>query len=248
MENNMKQAVKYCRVSTQKQGVSGLGLEAQDYIMDNVLGKDYEFVKTFTDIASGKSINKRTELQKAIKVCLDNGYTLIVAKCDRLARNTKDALEILERLENRFVSCDCPNTDKFSLTLLFAFAERERELISIRTIAALKSKKIRKAKELKSNFDSMSDEDQQLILDKTIINGNSKGCNTSKARKSSARIREQKAKDNSKKYIDTATALKDSGKSLRDIAKVLNKISVSIKDNRKFYASSVSRLLKRDIK
>lgn len=140
-ETNIKY-VPYYRVSTKKQGASGLGLEAQKAFVEHYSSHG-TIVAEFTEVVSGKSINKRVELERAIRFCNENGYTLIVAKADRLARNTREALEVYESLNGRFVSCDCPTTDKFTLTLLFAFAEREREMISIRTKLALTAKKQR---------------------------------------------------------------------------------------------------------
>lgn len=128
--------VAYYRVSTKKQGDSGLGLEAQrTYIEHFYQGKN--IIAEFTDIRSGKEVTDRPELQKALTLCRQRKATLVVAKVDRLSRNTEQALMIYRGLEERLESCDIPNLDKFSLTLFMAIADRERVLTSIRTKVAL---------------------------------------------------------------------------------------------------------------
>lgn len=135
----MKQYVTYYRVSTQKQGESGLGLESQRAIVKHFLGT-HKVIEEFTEIASGSTASDRAILQDAIALCLSSGANLVVAKADRLSRNVLDAMSIYEKLSGRLICCDIPNTDKFTLTIFFAIAERERELISIRTKAALDAK------------------------------------------------------------------------------------------------------------
>lgn len=133
--------VIYYRVSTGKQGQSGLGLESQKTYIHHFINES-DIAKEFTDIQSGGD-RDRAGLNKAIALCVKNGYTLAVAKIDRLSRKTEDALEIYNKLEQRLFSCDIPSLDKFSLTLFMAIADRERELIKIRTKAALAAKKAR---------------------------------------------------------------------------------------------------------
>lgn len=134
--------VVYFRVSTKKQGESGLGLEAQRAYIDHFY-KGKNILAEFTDIRSGKTIKKRPELLKAIAICKKEQATLVVAKVDRLSRNTEHALHIYKLLGERLESCDIPNLDKFTLTLFMAIADRERELISIRTKMAVEARRIR---------------------------------------------------------------------------------------------------------
>jgi DNA invertase Pin-like site-specific DNA recombinase len=133
-----KPVVVYYRVSTKKQGESGLGLEAQrTYVKHFYPGEPLgEFIETM----SGKDVANRPQLQQAIEMCRKHRATLVVAKIDRLSRNTEQALRIYSDLEGRLESCDIPNLDKFTLTLFMAIADRERELISLRTKAALDEK------------------------------------------------------------------------------------------------------------
>lgn len=137
----MKIAVYY-RVSTKKQGESGLGLEAQKSYVNHFY-KSENIVKEFTEIASAKHMDcsNRPQLCQAIEFCQKHGYILVVAKIDRLSRKTEHALDIYNRLNGKLESCDIPNLDKFTLTLFMAIADRERELISLRTKQALAEKK-----------------------------------------------------------------------------------------------------------
>jgi DNA invertase Pin-like site-specific DNA recombinase len=133
--------VAYYRVSTKKQGDSGLGLEAQQQIV----ARFYPTLEQeYIEVESAKTITDRPVLKQAIDFCKTNGYTLVVAKVDRLSRDVKDGLTVLDWLPGQIEFCDLPGKpDRFMLTLYFAFAERERELISIRTKAALQAKKQR---------------------------------------------------------------------------------------------------------
>lgn len=130
------QYVIYYRVSTKRQGDSGLGLEAQRAYIEYYY-QDKPILAEFTEVQSGKDVLNRPKLTKALALCKKHRAVLVVAKIDRLSRNTEQALIIYRELEGRLESCDIPNLDKFSLTLFMAIADRERELISIRTKGAL---------------------------------------------------------------------------------------------------------------
>lgn len=140
----MNKFVSWRRVSTKRQGKSGLGLEAQKNIIDYFVEKDNgELISDFCEVYTGTELTKCTELNKAIDFAKQNNAKLIIAKTDRF-RNTLEALQILERVgEGNIIFCDLPNTDKFTLTLFFALSEREALLVSIRTKAALAAKKKR---------------------------------------------------------------------------------------------------------
>lgn len=138
----MKKFISWRRVSTKKQGSSGLGLEAQSDIIDYfVKSEKGQLIADFEEVYTGTELSGCTELRKAIQRCKEEDAILIIAKSDRF-RSTIEALQILEEVgENRIMFCDLPHTDKFTLTLFFAIAEREALLISLRTKAALKAKK-----------------------------------------------------------------------------------------------------------
>jgi DNA invertase Pin-like site-specific DNA recombinase len=134
--NTHLEYVTYFRVSTKRQGDSGLGLQAQRAYIEHFY-HEKSIIAEFTDVQSGKDVLNRPELRKALAICKERRAILVVSKIDRLSRNTEQALVIYRELEGRLESCDIPNLDKFTLTLFMAIADRERELIGIRTKGAL---------------------------------------------------------------------------------------------------------------
>ena len=156
-----------------KQGASGLGLAAQTEIIEHfVKAEKGELIADYHEVYTGKELSGCTELRKAMEQCKNEGATLIIAKTDRF-RNTIEALQIYDEMEGNIYFCDLPHTDKFTLTLFFALAEREALIVSIRTKAALAAKKA-----------------QGFKL------GNEKGIDLSKANEASAQARTEKAKNN----------------------------------------------------
>ena len=136
----MNQYVIYYQVLTKKQGELGLGLEAQRAYI-NYFYEQKPVLAEFVEVRSGKTISQRLEFHQALALCIKEGTTLVVAKIDRLGRNTEQALLIYRELDSRLESCDIHNVDKFTLTLFMAIANRERELIGIRTKQALDQKR-----------------------------------------------------------------------------------------------------------
>ncbi len=145
----MRKYVAYYRVSTDRQKRSGLGLEAQREAVTNFLnGGKWKLVGEFTEAESGKR-NDRPALAQALALCRLHNAALVVAKLDRLARNTQFLLTVVkESGEAGVVFCDLPSipegpTGKFLLTQMASVAELEAGLISQRTKAALKAAKAR---------------------------------------------------------------------------------------------------------
>jgi DNA invertase Pin-like site-specific DNA recombinase len=135
--------VAYFRVSTDKQGKSGLGLEAQQAaVAAHVAAGD--LIASYTEIESGKR-NDRPELAKAIAHCKAAKATLIVAKLDRLARNVHFISGLMESKVD-FIAADMPTANRLTIHVLAAVAEHEREAISARTKAALAAAKARGVK------------------------------------------------------------------------------------------------------
>ena len=140
--------VIYYRVSTDKQGRSGLGLEAQQKQVNDYLQSkpDAVVVAEYTEIESGKKVN-RIELNNAVATAKKHKAVLLVAKLDRVARNVKLFLELLDQVKIEFT--DLPalsngtSDSRLVLTQLAAFAEWEAAKISERTKAALSAKKAR---------------------------------------------------------------------------------------------------------
>lgn len=139
MENKRK-FISWRRVSTKKQGKSGLGLEAQkDLINYFVNAENGILIEDYVEVYTGTDLSGCTELKKAMEHCKEIGATLIIAKTDRF-RNTIEALQTYDDMNGNIYFCDLPHTDKFTLTLFFALSEREALMVSIRTKAALKAK------------------------------------------------------------------------------------------------------------
>lgn len=140
--------VTYCRVSTQKQGNSGLGLAAQQTIITNYVEHDGgEILASYSEVQSGKLENteNRKEFAKAIAHAKKADAVLLVAKLDRLAR----CCSVLEQLQIsgvKFRVAEMPAANELTLGLLMVLAKNERDMCSARTRAALAEKKRQGAK------------------------------------------------------------------------------------------------------
>ena len=131
--------VAYYRVSTDRQGASGLGLQAQRDAIHNYLnGGRWSLIGEFTEIESGtrKRLSKRPMLESAVKLCKRERATLIVAKLDRLARDVQFISELLNS-QVKFICADAPEADRTFLQMMSVFAEYEGRRIGERTKAAL---------------------------------------------------------------------------------------------------------------
>ncbi|HEX4157569.1 MAG TPA: recombinase family protein [Rhizomicrobium sp.] len=132
--------VAYFRVSTQRQGQSGLGLADQrKQVTDHLNGGDWKLVDEFTEVESGRK-KARPELKAALAACRKHKATLIIANISRLARNVAFISALLES-KVRFVCCDMPSADTAFLQMAAVFAEWEAKKISERTTAALQQAK-----------------------------------------------------------------------------------------------------------
>jgi DNA invertase Pin-like site-specific DNA recombinase len=138
-------AIPYYRVSTARQGRSGLGLEAQkNAVAEYLNGGDWKLLKEFTEIESGKD-NHRPELGKALHTCKVTGAVLILAKLDRLSRNAAFLLTLRDS-GVKFVAADVPDANDLTIGILALIAQHEREAISTRTKEALAAAKRRGVK------------------------------------------------------------------------------------------------------
>ena len=145
MYNNEEKYVAYLRVSTQKQGYSGLGLEAQREIIHNYL-REKKPIFEYVEVESGRKTDKgRPKLKEALSQCRTHGAKLIVAKLDRLARNVSFLSALLDS-DVEIVFCDFPQANKMVLNILASISQYEAELISTRTRQALAAKKARGCK------------------------------------------------------------------------------------------------------
>lgn len=138
-----KQAIAYYRVSTQKQGQSGLGLDAQRQSVTTYAKGRYTIAAEFVEVESGKKAD-RAELTKALAMAKEVGAVLLIAKLDRLARNVAFTSALMAS-GVQFVAVDMPDANNLTIHIIAAIAEHERELISARTKAALEQAKKRGA-------------------------------------------------------------------------------------------------------
>jgi len=223
----MKKYIAYFRVSSKGQGESGLGLDGQDAIIDYFVKEPDEVVASFTDVMSGGSIKKRPQLISAIELCKKTGAILIVAKIDRLSRNIRDALWIFDQLgAGNIIFCDLPNTDEFTINLMFLVAERERLLGSIRTKAALAEAKKR-----------------------GVILGRKKGYTHSQETKDKIRTSKlQNAVDVEPMILNMALKLRSEGQTYDKIATELNALGGTTSTGKKFHVEQVRRLILRNKK
>ena len=137
--------VSYFRVSTDKQGKSGLGLEAQQTsVVAFIKAHRGEVLDTFTEIESGKKAD-RPELDRAIRRCKLTGATLVIAKLDRLSRDIA-FIANLQKNKVEFVCVDMPDANTLTIGMMSVLAQYERELISERTKAGLAAAKRRGVK------------------------------------------------------------------------------------------------------
>lgn len=216
----MKQFVLYTRVSTRRQGDSGLGLDAQKRDLDLYLSTyaeiPFEVVGEFQDIESGAN-GDRPELWKAINLAEKTGATLLVAKLDRLSRKVSFISAVMDRKKLNLVVATMPHADKFQLHIYAALAEQEREFISIRTKAALKEAKA-----------------------KGVMLGGNRG-NIDSANEAAREVADRHAA----KVMDTIRPLRDAGRTLQEIADTLNRTGVATSRGGRWYPTTVSNVLSR---
>jgi DNA invertase Pin-like site-specific DNA recombinase len=138
----MEQVVSYIRVSTQRQGTSGLGLEGQRTAVNAFcVAHGVRVLREYQDVESGRH-DAREGLKKAIAHARRAKATLLIAKLDRLARNVAFVANLMES-DVEFTACDLPSANRLLLHVMAAVAEAEARSISERTIAALTAAKAR---------------------------------------------------------------------------------------------------------
>ena len=142
----MAQIIAYYRVSTRKQGASGLGLEAQRADVQKYAERDgSSIVREFTDVESGSHDN-RPELKKAVAYAAKTGGVLVVAKLDRLSRNYAFLMTLNEQVQRgklNVCALNVPTFNTMTVGILATMAQYEREQAAIRTRAAIEAKKAR---------------------------------------------------------------------------------------------------------
>ncbi|NDW11077.1 recombinase family protein [Dysgonomonas sp. 520] len=213
--------IAYYRVSTQKQGVSGLGLEAQRTDVNRFISKGGELITEYQDIESGKK-NDRPNLIKAIDECKKQNAILLIAKLDRLSRNAS-FIFMLRDSKVDFVCCDMPNANTVTIGIMAVLAQDERERISHRTKSALAELK-KKGKKL-GTPENLTD----------------------KARETSLQIRQQNAieDENNRKAGALIIALRKQDKSFYQITKEINELGFKTRTGKLFQQNQVQILYNR---
>lgn len=220
----MKQKyVAYLRVSTQKQGYSGLGLEAQREIIHNHL-HDTTLIAEFVEVESGRK-SDRPKLKEALALCRKDGATLIVAKLDRLARSVSFLSNLLES-DVEIVFCDFPQANKMVLHIISAISQYEAELIAARTKASLQAKKARGFK--------LGNPEHLLTKHKQAIQNSIRTC----------RVKADN-NPNNKRAVAMLRILVKENRSYSEMANILNQEGFVTSRGCSFTKSTVYKLIKR---
>lgn len=142
----MPSAIAYYRVSTAKQGQSGLGLEAQRHAVTSFArSRGLEVIREVVEVETGTAKKDRPQLREALAEAREQGAILIIAKLDRLARNVAFISSLMEA-RTPFVACDMPDATELTVHIMAALAEHEARLIGTRTKDALAAAKARGVK------------------------------------------------------------------------------------------------------
>lgn len=231
--------ISYCRVSTQRQGQSGLGIEAQQEVVTRFLnGGSWSLVGEFVEVESGRKDSKsRPQLAAALAACKKHGAALIIAKLDRLARNVRFFLEVLDDsgVEIRFAEfADInPKTDegRMVLTNMATFAEYEGRRIGSRTKAAIAAKK----KRVEEGTDKLG---QTVWAEAWGVAGPSN-------LRSNIEDRKTLANTNAKKLEATIGAYRAAGMSLSVMVKTLNDSGASTTHGKLWSVTQLRRVMAR---
>lgn len=133
----MTDYIAYYRVSTDKQGVKGLGMDAQREAVSKFIAGRGSLVSEYTEVESGRKHRNRPQLLAALDECRSRRAVLLIARLDRLARNVAFISNLMDRSDVDFIAVDMPEANRLTIHILAAVAEHERELISKRTKDAL---------------------------------------------------------------------------------------------------------------
>lgn len=216
----MANIVAYFRVSTQKQGASGLGLEGQRACVGEYAKRTGgKILSEFTEVESGKN-NSRVKLAEAIAEAKRTGSLLVIAKLDRLARNAGFIFTLKEAGVN-FAACDIPEANTLTVGIFAVLAQHEAELISSRTKSALAAKKAR---------------GEKLGTPTNLTNA-------AREKGREAHSRNAANNQNTKTAKGYANLLREGGATLRHIADTLNAEGFKTPRGGQFAAVQVARLL-----
>ncbi len=216
----MNRYVTYRRVSTQEQGRSGLGLDAQtrdiNLYLEHYSPEPWEIVGEFTEVHSGFD-KDRPVLAEAIALAKKVKAVLLVAKLDRLSRRVSHIADLLETKGLTFKVASLPSADQFQFHLYAALAEKERDFISQRTKAALVEAKARGVK-------------LGGLRDGTMERN---------------KVRAAMAQERAEKLRALVAPLRHQGATIREIAAALNGGNIATPQGGAWHPSTVARLVAR---
>jgi len=219
--------VSWRRCSTQKQGKSGLGLEAQLSIINFFVNEAQgELIADFHEVYTGKNLHGCVELQKAMECAKKNNATLVVAKTDRF-RNLEQALEVYRLMDGSIYFCDVPMAEdaatyKFMLSLSWSLAEREAAITSLRTKQALQAKRDR---------------------GESIGNPNATISETMRANSIASRRKDAQLNENNRKAYKLASLLVAQGKTITEVSRELNDNGYKTPTGKQWQTVQVQRLM-----
>jgi DNA invertase Pin-like site-specific DNA recombinase len=224
-DTKMQKYIGYFRVSTKRQGLSGLGLEGQQHTASTYLRSvpDSKLIAEFVEVEHGtRKGNHRPQLAAAVSACRLHKATLLISKLDRLSRNVAFLSQMMES-GVEFVCCDNPNATRLTIHILAAVAEDEAARISERTRAALQAAKRR-----------------------GVVLGGDRGNCASIARKgnrASARIRSEAAQQRATDLAPVIQELRDAGAvTLAQVAQGLNERQIPTARGGQWSATQVMRV------
>ena len=216
--------ISYLRVSTDKQGRSGLGVEAQRQAIQNYLnGGNWKLLKEYIEVESGKN-DERPKLTEALQACKLTGATLLIAKLDRLSRNVRFIAELMDSGAD-FIACDFPQANRLTIHILASVAEHEREMISKRTKDALRAAKARGT---------------QLGSPENLTKHAAE-----KGRVLGREARIAKADEHARMVYSAITSYREEGVSLRAIARKLNEDNTLTPRGKTWTPTAVKRVIER---
>jgi DNA invertase Pin-like site-specific DNA recombinase len=219
--------VSWRRCSTQKQGKSGLGLEAQLSIIKYFVGEaNGELIADFYEVYTGKNLHGCVELQKAMDYAKKNNATLVIAKSDRF-RNLEQALEVYRLMDGNIYFCDVPMAEdaatyKFMLSLGWSLAEREAAITSLRTKQALQAKRDRGER---------------------VGNPNATISNEMRANSIATRRTDAQLNENNRKAYKLASLLLEQDKTYTEISRELNENGYKTPSGKQWQTIQVQRLI-----
>jgi DNA invertase Pin-like site-specific DNA recombinase len=222
----MQKYVVYTRVSTDEQGRSGLGLDAQqrdiELYLTNFSEVPYEVIGRLAEVMSGGS-DDRPQLALALKMVRSTGAELLVAKLDRLSRKVSFISTLMDDKAVKLRVASMPRADKFQLHIYAALAEQERSFISERTKAALRAAQARaKAMGKPSRIGGLRDKTMKRNL-----------------------AVQAKAKSEAERVMKVVGPLRRGGATLAAIAATLNEAGISTSRGGTWTATQVSRVIER---